>query len=125
RRAQVVDDATIVRLGEEPGDALGQHCPDVGHLEQPGRVRGKQRVAPGPLAGLTFVLSGTLPTLTREDAKARIEAAGGKLAGSVSQKTSYIVAGEEAGSKLQKARTLGVPVLDEDGLQRMLSAGPP
>ncbi len=84
-----------------------------------------QRVAPGPLAGLTFVLSGTLPTLTREDAKARIEAAGGKLAGSVSQKTSYIVAGEEAGSKLQKARTLGVPVLDEDGLQRMLSAGPP
>jgi DNA ligase (NAD+) len=74
------------------------------------------------LAGLTFVLTGTLPNLTREDAKEKIEAAGGKTAGSVSKKTSYVVAGEEAGSKLDKARELKVPVIDEAGLLRMLKA---
>ncbi len=72
------------------------------------------------LAGLTFVLTGTLPTLTRDEAKRRIEAAGGKTAGSVSKKTSYVVAGEEAGSKLDKALELKVPVLDEAGLQVLL-----
>jgi len=72
------------------------------------------------LAGLTFVLTGTLPNLTRDEAKARIEAAGGKTAGSVSKKTSYVVAGEEAGSKLDKAHELKVPVLDEAGLLKML-----
>jgi DNA ligase (NAD+) len=74
------------------------------------------------LAGLTFVLTGTLPTMTREEAKEKIEAAGGKTAGSVSKKTSYVVAGEEAGSKLDKARELKVPVIDEAGLLRMLKA---
>ncbi len=73
------------------------------------------------LAGLTFVLTGTLPNLTREDAKEKIEAAGGKTAGSVSKKTSYVVAGEEAGSKLDKARELKVPVIDEAGLLAMLA----
>jgi DNA ligase (NAD+) len=72
------------------------------------------------LAGLTFVLTGTLPNMTREDAKEKIEAAGGKTAGSVSKKTSYVVAGEEAGSKLDKARELKVPVIDEAGLLKML-----
>ena len=81
----------------------------------------KQRSA--QLAGLTFVLTGSLPTLTRDEAKARIEAAGGKTAGSVSKKTSYVVAGEEAGSKLDKARELKIPVLDEAGLLALLSAG--
>jgi DNA ligase (NAD+) len=81
----------------------------------------KQRSA--QLAGLTFVLTGTLPTLTREEAKARIEAAGGKTAGSVSKKTSYVVAGEEAGSKLDKARELNVPILGEADLLALLEAG--
>jgi DNA ligase (NAD+) len=72
------------------------------------------------LEGLTFVLTGTLPTLTREDAKARIEAAGGKVSGSVSKKTSFVVAGDEAGSKLEKAEQLGVKVLDEAALLGML-----
>jgi len=73
-----------------------------------------------PLAGLTVVLTGTLPTLTRDAAKAMLEAAGAKVAGSVSKKTSYVVAGGDAGSKLDKARELGVPVLDEDGLHTLL-----
>ena len=75
-----------------------------------------------PLAGKTFVLTGTLPTLTRSAAQALIEAAGGKVSGSVSKKTSYVVAGEEAGSKLSKAESLGVPVLDEAGLRGLLEA---
>ncbi|HWZ29837.1 MAG TPA: NAD-dependent DNA ligase LigA [Bryobacteraceae bacterium] len=75
----------------------------------------------GPLVGLTFVLTGTLPTLTREEAKARIESAGGKVAGSVSKKTDYVVAGEEAGSKLDKARELGIKVIDEGALIEMLA----
>jgi DNA ligase (NAD+) len=78
----------------------------------------KQRSA--QLAGLTFVLTGMLPTLTREEAKAKIEAAGGKTAGSVSRKTSYVVAGEEAGSKLDKAHQLKVSVIDEAGLLALL-----
>jgi DNA ligase (NAD+) len=73
------------------------------------------------LAGLTFVLTGTLPTLTREAAKERIGAAGGKVSGSVSKKTNYVVAGEEAGSKLDNAQKLGVPVLDEAGLLKLLA----
>ena len=77
---------------------------------------------PKPLTGRTFVLTGTLPTLAREDAKALIEAAGGKVAGSVSKKTHFVVAGDEAGSKLDKARELGVAVLDEAGLRAMLPA---
>jgi DNA ligase (NAD+) len=75
---------------------------------------------PQPLTGQTFVLTGTLPTLTRDEAKAKIEAAGGKVSGSVSKKTNYVVAGEEAGSKLDKARELGVAVLDEAALIQML-----
>ena len=81
----------------------------------------EKRVTTTTLEGLTFVLTGTLPTLTRETAKEKIEAAGGKVSGAVSKKTSYLVAGEEAGSKLEKAEQLGVKVLDEPGLLALLS----
>lgn len=73
------------------------------------------------VTGKTFVLTGTLPTLAREDAKERIEAAGGKVSGSVSKKTDYVVAGEEAGSKLTKAQELGVAVIDEAQLLKLLN----
>lgn len=77
--------------------------------------------APKPLSGKTVVLTGTLPTLSRDEAKELLEAAGAKVAGSVSKKTDYVVAGAEAGSKLDKARELGVAVLDEDGLRTLLA----
>ncbi len=83
---------------------------------------GEADTSPKPLAGKTFVLTGSLPTLEREDAKALIEAAGGKVSGSVSKKTHYVVAGEAAGSKLDKARELGVEVIDEAALRALLAA---
>jgi len=82
-----------------------------------------QRPKAGPLKGMTFVLTGTLPNLNRDEAKRLIEAAGGKVAGSVSKKTTYLVAGEEAGSKLAKAEELGVKVVDEDGLLDLINVG--
>lgn len=77
--------------------------------------------SPKPLAGKTVVLTGTLPTLSREEAKERLEAAGAKVTGSVSKKTTFVVAGAEAGSKLDKAQELGVPILDESALLEMLN----
>ena len=75
------------------------------------------------LAGQTFVLTGTLPTLSRDEAKALLEAAGAKVSGSVSKKTSYVVAGEEAGSKLEKAQALGITVIDEAAMRALLAGG--
>jgi DNA ligase (NAD+) len=83
---------------------------------EPARKKG------GPLQGLVFVITGTLPTLSREEAKARIESAGGKVTGSVSKKTNYLVAGELPGSKLDKANSLGVAVIDERRLLEMIPA---
>ncbi len=80
----------------------------------------EKKVRTSTLEGLTFVLTGTLPTLTREAAKEMIESAGGRVSGTVSKKTNYVVAGEEAGSKLDKAQSLGVVILDEPGLRVLL-----
>jgi DNA ligase (NAD+) len=94
------------------------------------RERGLDLTAPlkpktpvGPLAGMTLVLTGTLPSLTREEASALIEDAGGKVVKSVSKKTSYVVAGDEAGSKREKAQTLEIPIVDEAGLRELLRTG--
>jgi DNA ligase (NAD+) len=81
----------------------------------------RARAANGKLTGKTFVLTGTLPTMTRDEASELIVAAGGKVTGSVSKKTDYVVAGSEAGSKLTKAQDLGIEILDEDGLRALLS----
>jgi DNA ligase (NAD+) len=78
-----------------------------------------------PLAGQTFVLTGTLPTLSRDQAKDMLEALGAKVAGSVSKKTHCVVAGAEAGSKLDKAHELGIKVLDEAGLLALVAQHPP
>ncbi|GGD53036.1 NAD-dependent DNA ligase LigA [Caballeronia grimmiae] len=83
------------------------------------------RAPQGALAGKTVVLTGTLPTLSREEAKEMLEAAGAKVAGSVSKKTDYVVAGADAGSKLAKAEELGVPVVDEDGMKKLLEGVTP
>jgi DNA ligase (NAD+) len=97
----------------------------IEQLRAPGKVTFPEgppapRAPQGVLAGKTVVLTGTLPNLSREDAKEMLEAAGAKVAGSVSKKTDYVVAGADAGSKLTKAEELGVPVLDEEGMRRLL-----
>ena len=80
----------------------------------------EEQIASVDLSDKTFVLTGTLPTMSRDQAKTLLEAAGAKVAGSVSQKTSYVVAGSDAGSKLEKANELGIPILDEDALMKIL-----
>jgi DNA ligase (NAD+) len=82
--------------------------------------KGRAAAPAGHLAGKTFVLTGTLPSMTRDEAAALITSHGGKVAGSVSKKTDYVVAGADAGSKLAKAEALGIAVLDEDGLSKLL-----
>jgi len=86
-------------------------------------VEKEEPVGPQPLAGLTFVITGTLPTMSRRQAKEFIEAHGGRVTGSVSSKTDYLLAGERAGSKLDKAQKLGVPVIDEETLRKMVEKG--
>lgn len=100
-------------------DSLEQH---VLHERPSRRSKSALKGKAGPLAGKTFVLTGTLPSLKREEAAAKIESAGGKVSGSVSKKTDYVVAGEEAGSKLEKAHKLGVPVIDETELLHLCGA---
>ena len=89
-----------------------------------GSAAGGAAGAAGPLAGITVVLTGTLEGYTRDEAAEAVQARGGKVSGSVSKKTSFVIAGENPGSKLDKAESLGVPVLDEDGLGVLLSEGP-
>lgn len=116
------------------GEIMAQSVVDFFALEQNRRLierlkelglnmRCDTAPAAGTLSGKTFVLTGTLPTLSRSEAKSMIEAVGGKVSGSVSKKTGYVVAGEEAGSKLTKANELGIPVIGEDELRAMIEKG--
>ena len=84
------------------------------------KSRAEAASAPQTVGGLTFVLTGTLPTYSRDEAKAMLEAHGGKVTGSVSKKTSYVVAGEKAGSKYDKAISLNIPVINEDEMLALL-----
>ncbi len=126
--ASVADLQQAQEIGPKVADSIRQFFAEEQNRQLIERLRAaglqftgpKTRKVEGALSGRTFVLTGTLPTLKREDVKERIEAAGGKVVGSVSSKTHYVVAGEEAGSKLDKARDLGVAVLDEAGLLAML-----
>jgi DNA ligase (NAD+) len=119
---------TIEGIGETMADAIITYFNEPKNRTLVSRLLtlGVTPIAPArpaggsALAGRTFVLTGTLPTLTREEAAAKIEAAGGKVSGSVSRKTSYVLAGEETGSKLEKAKSLGVSVIDEAEFLRML-----
>ena len=119
-------------VGPKVAEAIREYFTNKKNLALVERLRtaglnftAEKRVRGTALEGLTFVLTGTLPTLTREAAKEKIESAGGKVSGSVSKKTDYLVAGEEAGSKLDKATSLNVPILDEPALLQLLETGPP
>lgn len=107
--AGVLDD--LVDAGVEP----------VRPVVRPRAGTGKVSAADGPLAGRTLVVTGTLAGFDRQGAEEAIRVAGGKVSGSVSRKTDYLVAGDNAGSKLAKAQELGVPVVDEDGFRRLLA----
>ena len=120
--------ATIEGIGPIIGASVAAWFSDKGNralLERLGKhLKIKKVAAPakGPLTGQTVVVTGTLPTLSREDAEARVRRAGGKAAASVSSKTSFVVAGENPGSKYAKAQTLGIPVVDEAGFLKKLGA---
>jgi DNA ligase (NAD+) len=126
--ASVEDLQQAEEVGPKVAEAVVQFFREPSNRELVDRLRraGLQftyafkRPTAGPLTGATFVLTGTLPTLSREEAKQLIEQAGGKVASAVSKKTSYVLAGEDAGSKLDKARQLGIRILTEDELREML-----
>ena len=112
---EITADYVLNYFSHEPNLALCRRLIDAGLVTEAVAAPTGDK-----LAGLTFVLTGTLPDMTRDEAAARIKAAGGKVVGSVSKKTSFVVAGEEAGSKLTKAQALGVPVIDQDALLAMI-----
>jgi DNA ligase (NAD+) len=126
------DDLTTAGIAPATAQAVAAHFADAANREvvaalltagvQPTVAGG----APGGrLAGKVFVLTGTLPGLTREQATARIEAVGGRVSGSVSRNTDYVVVGAEPGAKLAQARTFGVKIIDEAALSRLLAGGEP
>ena len=111
-----IAEAVVSYFNLEPNRALLQSFADLGvSLANPHQER-EVKEESLPFSGKTFVITGTLPTLSRAEAKARIEAAGGKVTGSVSTKTDFLLAGEKAGSKLNKAQQLGIPILGEQDL---------
>jgi DNA ligase (NAD+) len=115
--------ASVRAFADEPHNrALVDRLRDAG-VNMESQQPPPEAAAAGPLTGKTFVLTGTLPTLAREEATRLIEELGGKVSGSVSKKTTYVVAGEEAGSKLQKAKDLGIPVLDEAAFRERIDNG--
>ena len=115
--------ASIRGFADEPHNrALIDKLAGAG-VNMESRQAAPETVAPGALAGKTFVLTGTLPSLSREEATGLIEELGGKVSGSVSKKTSFVLAGEDAGSKLQKAHDLGIPVLDEPAFREKIETG--
>ncbi len=112
--------ASVRSFAEEPHNvALVRKLADAG-VNMASLQPALSEAGPGPLAGKTFVLTGTMKTMTREEGTEAIERLGGKVSGSVSRKTSYLVVGEEAGSKLDKARALGVPLLTEDEFRALI-----
>jgi DNA ligase (NAD+) len=111
--------AVVNHFGSEPGRRTLERMAALGIRPVTERVP-VAASSGSPVAGKTFVLTGTLPTRSRDEAGELIRAAGGKVTGSVSRNTDYVVAGESAGSKLDKARELGVAVLDEAGLLKLL-----
>ncbi|MFN7341335.1 MAG: helix-hairpin-helix domain-containing protein, partial [Opitutia bacterium] len=122
-------DTVISGIGEEIAKSLLSYFSDPNHRDWLKAMREaglnleettSSSASVGTIAGKTFVLTGTLPTLSRDEARDLIEKAGGKVSGSVSKKTDYVVAGEEAGSTLDKAQELGVAVIDEAGLRKLL-----
>jgi DNA ligase (NAD+) len=115
--------ASIRAFADEPRNrALIDKLAAAG-VNMESRQPAPESVAPGALTGKTFVLTGTLPSLSREEATKLIEELGGKVSGSVSKKTSYVLAGEDAGSKLQKAQDLGIPILDEAAFREKIESG--
>ena len=124
------DLALVPGIGLIVAEAIRTFFDDPSHLEEVSRLQSAgvafvplaaTTVTVGKLGGLTFVLTGTLPNWSRDTAKTAIEAAGGKVAGSVSKKTNFVVAGEDAGSKIEKARELGIPVIDEAELRSRIN----
>ncbi len=128
KKGGVTHEAVIPGVGVEVSESILSYFSDPNHRDWVRAMRAAElnlveaatAAAVEGVAGKTFVLTGTLPTLGRDEARDLIEKAGGKVSGSVSKKTDYVVAGEEAGSKLTKAQELGVPVLDEAGLRKLL-----
>ena len=131
RKIEMADAQTLEKV-DEVGPRIAQSIVEffarpankslVDHLDDFGLdMTAEKKLRSTQLEGLAFVLTGTLPTLSRDDAKKEIEAAGGKVVGSVSKKTDYVVAGADAGSKLSRAQELKIPVIDEAELFRMLA----
>jgi DNA ligase (NAD+) len=119
----VIAESVVAFFANERNRALVERLRDAGVNFQ-GPEKAQVRADLPSLAGMTFVLTGTLPSMTREEAQAELEARGGKVTGSVSKKTSYVVVGASPGSKLAKAEQLGVATLDEDALRHLLEQGP-